>query len=81
MGVSELFGLINAAEINIDLGEGKGERAQKTCLGKVLSSLRDRQFGGYKVVHAGKKNGAQLWKLLITSLISEHVVCSWHDRT
>jgi hypothetical protein len=64
VGVSEIYKLIIEADLPIDLGNGKGERSQKTCLGKILSSLRDRQIGECRVVHAGSKNGAKLWKLI-----------------
>jgi hypothetical protein len=56
--------LIMEADIQIDLGTGKSERSQKTSQGRILSSLRDRQIGEYRVVNAGNKNGAKLWKLI-----------------
>ena len=41
-----------------------------------MSSLRDLQIGGYRVVNAGNGNGAQLWKLIgqeITAVVvNEH---------
>jgi hypothetical protein len=44
VGVSEIYRLINEADIQIDPGNGKSERSQKTSLGKTLSSLRHRQI-------------------------------------
>jgi len=73
VGVSELFGLINESDLQIDLGNGKNERSQKTSLGKILSSLRDRQIGGYRVIHAGNRNGSQLWKLIGREVTAEVV--------
>jgi hypothetical protein len=64
VGVSEIYKLIMEADLPIDLGNGKSVISQKTCLGKILSSLRDRQIGEYKVVYGGSKNGAKLWKLI-----------------
>lgn len=46
-----------------DLGEGK-ERSQKTVLGKRLRSHRDRIINGYRIAMAGKRSGAQQWRLL-----------------
>jgi hypothetical protein len=76
VGVSEIYKLVMEADIQIDLGNGKSERSQKTGLGKILSSLRDRQIGGYRVVNAGNKNGAKLWKLIgqevTAGVVNEH---------
>ena len=75
VGVSEIYKLVIEADIQMDLGNGKSERSQKTSLGKILSSLRDRQIGGYRVVNAGNKNGAKLWKLIgqeVTEILNEH---------
>ena len=71
--------LVMEADIQIDLGTGKGERSQKTSLGKILSSLRDRQIGGYRVVNAGNKNGAKLWKLIGQEVTAE-VVNEHHEH-
>ena len=71
--------LVMEADIQIDLGTGKGERSQKTSLGKILSSLRDRQIGGYRVVNAGNKNGAKLWKLIGQEITAE-VVNEHHEH-
>jgi hypothetical protein len=75
VGVSEIYKLVMEADIQIDLGTGKSERSQKTSLGKILSSLRDRQIGGYRVVFGESKNGAKLWKLIgqeVTEILNEH---------
>jgi len=60
VGVSEIYKLVMDGDIQIDLGNGKGERSQKTSLGKIRSSLRDRQIGEYRVVHAGSKDNGKL---------------------
>jgi hypothetical protein len=41
--------------------------------------LRDRHIGGYRVVHAGSKNGAKLWKL-IGQEVSAEVVKEHHGH-
>jgi hypothetical protein len=76
VGVSEIYKLIMESDLQIEIGNGKSERSQKTSLGKILSSLRDRHIGGYRVVNAGNKNGAQLWKLIgqevTVEVVNEH---------
>ncbi len=75
VGVSEIYELVIGSDIQIDLGNGKSVRSQKTSLGKILSSLRDRHIGEYKVVHAGSKDNAKLWKLVgqeVTGILNEH---------
>ena len=62
VGVSELWPLIEEGEIPMELGSG-AERSQKTRLGKLLVSIRDRQFGPYRVVKAGESSGANRWRL------------------
>ncbi len=60
VGTAELFPL--AVEV-FDLGNG-GEHSQRIRLGKLLLSLRDRQFDGKTILGAGSSRGAQLWVLL-----------------
>src|SRR5262249_38118044 len=60
VGTAELFPI--ALEV-FDLGAGN-EHSQRIRLGKLLQSLRDRQFDGKTVVGAGSNRGAQLWMLL-----------------
>jgi hypothetical protein len=79
VGVSEIYKLVIESDLQIDLGNGKSERSQKTSLGKILSSLRDRQSGGYRVIHAGNRNGAQLWKL-IGQEVSVEIVNEHHEH-
>jgi hypothetical protein len=64
VGVSEIYKLIIESDLQIDLGNGKSERSQKTSLGKIFSSLTDIQIGGFRVIHAGHRNDARLWKLI-----------------
>jgi len=63
VGASELFNLLLSKDIHLDLGRSTTDRGQKIYLGKLLSSLRDRQFGNYRVEPAGTRQRANLWKL------------------
>src|SRR5208337_2878947 len=63
VGCSELFELINKYDIPIDLGN-RTDKGQRTRLGSILSSLKDRQFGEYRIVSAGTKKHAKLWELV-----------------
>ena len=49
--------------IDIDLGRGS-ERSRRTTLGKRLLKMQDRHVGGYRIVKAGTRQGAQLWRLV-----------------
>jgi len=62
VGVSQLLEVVTALDAPIDLGTGN-EISQKTRLGKLLVKMRDRHFGNFKIVSAGAKQGAQLWRL------------------
>jgi putative DNA primase/helicase len=70
VGVSELFSLAMSLDVPIDLGIGD-ERSRKTRLGKNLVKMRDRQFGELKMIRAGEKQGAQLWRLQTPLKIAE----------
>ncbi len=59
VGTSELFDL--ASEF-LDLGFGN-ERSQRTCLGKKLGRLRDRQIEGFLVIGCDIVQGARQWRL------------------
>ena len=48
--------------IDIDLGRGN-ERSQRSRLGKLLGKKRDTVIGGYRIVAAGDRQRAQLWRL------------------
>jgi len=75
VGVSDIYKLVIENDIQLDLGNGKGERGQKTSLGRILSSLRDRVIGEYKVIFVGSKNRANLWRLVgkkITLILNEY---------
>ena len=63
VGVKDLFELIEEKDIPIDLGDSKSDKGIKVKLGKLLSSLRDRQFGRYRIVKGKTYQRAQLWKL------------------
>jgi 5S rRNA maturation endonuclease (ribonuclease M5) len=67
VGVKELYQVIIEKEIDLSL-RGNTERGQKTSLGKLLKSIRDRQFGNYRVSFAGGKKGAKLWRLVPTHI-------------
>ena len=69
VGVADLFGLVNAEAaptsvdaIPLDLGD-RGERSQRTRLGKLLHAQRDRVFDGYRITTDRKVEGAQGWRL------------------
>jgi len=53
--------LYDLAEL-LDLGSGS-ERSQRTRLGKLLGSARDRQFGGLRIEKGGVAHGLQRWRL------------------
>jgi len=63
VGTSELFELINKYDLPIDLGN-KTDKGQRTRLGMILTSLRDRQFGEYRIAAAGTRKHAKLWQLV-----------------
>jgi putative DNA primase/helicase len=56
--VSELLPLAET----LDLGE-RGERSQKTRLGRQLSTAKDRRFGEFTIRKLGLIGGLQRWKL------------------
>lgn len=60
-GVADLFALLSD-DVTLDLGD-KGERSQRTRLGKLIGSMRDRVFAGYRIVQAEPVRGAQRWRL------------------
>lgn len=69
VGVADLWSLINAEgspradAIPLDLGD-KGERSQRTRLGKLLHAHRDRVFNGRRITPDRKVEGAQHWRLV-----------------
>jgi putative DNA primase/helicase len=69
VGVADLWSLINAEAaptadiIPLDLGD-KGERSQRTRLGKLLHAQRDRVFDGRRITPDRKVEGAQHWRLV-----------------
>src|SRR5262245_11863466 len=64
VGVSSLYGLISSSEEPIEIGLGEGtEQSRKIRLGKRLTQMRERVFGGFRISEAGKVNGAKQWKL------------------
>jgi len=62
VGVSELYSLIFNQDIPLDLGHGN-ERGQRTRLGQLLATLRDRQFDNFRVVCCGTKKRANQYRL------------------
>ena len=64
VGVRDLWGLltIDGQTIDFDLGTGDPS-SRRTRFGKRLSKQRDKVIGGYQIVRAGKRQGAQLWQL------------------
>lgn len=62
VAVSSLYDLWRSQDFDINLGDGS-ERSQRTRLGKALGTMRDRQFGAYRIVDRGTKQGARFWAL------------------
>lgn len=67
VGVAQLFPIATADDSGIDLGD-KGERSQKTRLGRMLGELRDRYYQLDDVTVTVKsdriEHKSQLWKLV-----------------
>jgi hypothetical protein len=65
VGVKEIYAIVapeHGDTIDLELGNGN-ERSQKTRLGKMLNSVRDRQFNGKRIIKGGISHQAQMWKL------------------
>jgi putative DNA primase/helicase len=63
VGVQEIWALTQGEpSVDVDLGD-KGERSQRTRLGKLLGRMRDRIFNGYRVTAATSLRRAQQWRL------------------
>jgi putative DNA primase/helicase len=65
VGVNELYPLIKNNFIPLDLGKSTLEHNEKTALGRLLPKLRDRQFGQYRILQEGPKQGAQQYRLIL----------------
>jgi hypothetical protein len=66
IGVSVLYELISPEHddpIELDLGAGN-EHSRKTRLGRLLKQNRNRRFGDLILKEAGRKHGAQQWKVV-----------------
>jgi hypothetical protein len=61
VGVGDLFNLITS-DLPLDLGD-KGERSQRTKLGRLIGSMRDRCFAGYRIVAALPEKRVARWQL------------------
>ena len=62
VGVGQLFPLISEGQIDLDLGDGS-DRSQRSKLGRVVVRWRDTVIDGFRIVSAGDRQRAQLWKL------------------
>ncbi len=62
VGAGEVFELILAEDLAVDLGKGT-ERSQKTRLGVLLRRLRDRRFDDLRVEAAGTYQRGARWRL------------------
>ncbi len=60
-GVGDLF--LPAIEAGLEL-KGFDDHAQRVSLGMRLRQHRDQIIGGYRIVSAGKSQGAAQWKLV-----------------
>ena len=67
VGVATLWDLINQGDLPIDLGKGS-EHGQKVNLGREVKSRRDRQLENLRIIDAGTKRRAQLYRLERVSL-------------
>ncbi|MBI4376731.1 MAG: hypothetical protein HY549_09815 [Elusimicrobia bacterium] len=63
VGVSQLFEVANALDQPLELGKGT-EKSQKTRLGQDLVKMRDRQLDSLRIVLAGERQRAKVWKLV-----------------
>ncbi len=71
VGVADIWPLTGGKDpLGLGLG-AKGERSQKTQLGLRLRDRRGRQFGPYRLVAEGPKQGAQRWRLERVSTVTE----------
>ena len=71
VGVADIWPLTGGKDpLALALGS-KGERSQKTQLGLRLRDRRGRQFGPYRLVAEGPKQGAQRWRLERMSTVTE----------
>lgn len=62
VGVSQLMPVANMLDPPLDLGQGS-DRSRQSTLGRLLSNMRDRCIGEYRVVNVGQRSGAAQWKL------------------
>jgi hypothetical protein len=67
VGSRELYEIAQQNEPPLPLGSG-GERSERTCLGKLIASMRDRTFACeallLRVENAGVMHKAQRWRLV-----------------
>jgi hypothetical protein len=66
VGVSVLYELVSPElddPIELELGAGN-EHSRKTRLGRLLKQNRNRRFGDLILKEAGRKHGAQQWKVV-----------------
>ena len=70
-GVADIWPLVGGDDpIALPLGNGN-DRSQKTRLGLLLRNRRGRQFGPYRLVAEGQKQGAQRWRLERVPTVTE----------
>ena len=70
-GVADIWPLVGGDDpIALPLGNGN-DRSQKTRLGLLLRDRRGRQFGDYRLVAEGQKQGAQRWRLERVPTVTE----------
>jgi putative DNA primase/helicase len=61
VGVADLYPICTQS----DPGR-KTEEEQRAWLGRLLRANRDRRFGEFVIVNAGKRHGSNLWQLEVT---------------
>ena len=63
VSISDLFDLVQDESVPLVL-TGRDERAQRTSLGMRLVHHRDRQFGNFRIISAGERQGSRRWRLV-----------------
>jgi putative DNA primase/helicase len=65
VGVNELYPLVKNKFIPLELGKNQSEHSERSAMGKILSGLRDRRIGQYRIQPSGTKQGAQQYRLIL----------------
>jgi hypothetical protein len=81
VGVRDIWELTQGPHgVELDLGD-KGDRSQRTRLGKLLGRMRDRVFDDHRVTAASPLNGSARWRLrpaVVTASVALPAVDEMH---